>query len=257
MLQSACFIMGSVERGTGGRKERGMIKAVFLDYSGTAVSLEGKEMSEMIRIILGSVRAPQDPAALVKEWFSLLGKLEWECRGETYADEDELVYRVLEQLDRKYGLDADFRALHDLNQRIWRTADLFEDARALFAGGKVPVYVLTNNTASYVLSNLQAQGVRPAGVISADEVRSYKPHPEIFQRALEVSGCRKEEVVHAGDSLEGDVLGAGAAGIFPVLVDRKGKYPEGKAVYRTEEKEIPYRVIRSLERLGEMAEGDL
>ncbi len=51
-----------------------------------------------------------------------------------------------------------------------------------------------------------------------------KPHRELFDKALEVSGCNADEVLHIGDSYGSDVLGARAAGIRPVLVQRtKGK----------------------------------
>ena len=43
-------------------------------------------------------------------------------------------------------------------------------------------------------------------------VRACKPHRELFDKALEVSGCNADEVLHIGDSYGSDVLGARAAG---------------------------------------------
>lgn len=47
-----------------------------------------------------------------------------------------------------------------------------------------------------------------------------KPHPEIFRHALQVMGVVPERALHVGDSYRADVLGARAAGIIPVLIDR-------------------------------------
>ncbi len=56
------------------------------------------------------------------------------------------------------------------------------------------------------------------------EVEGYvKPHPRLFQRALELAGAAPEEVVHVGDSYPEDVEGALAAGIQAVLIDRPGR----------------------------------
>ncbi len=48
-----------------------------------------------------------------------------------------------------------------------------------------------------------------------------KPHPAIFEAALEEAGCRPEQVVHVGDSLLHDIAGAQAVGIHGVWLNRK------------------------------------
>jgi HAD superfamily hydrolase (TIGR01493 family) len=49
-----------------------------------------------------------------------------------------------------------------------------------------------------------------------------KPHPRMYQRALELAGESPERVAHVGDSLRHDVLGAAAVGIHGILLDRQG-----------------------------------
>jgi FMN hydrolase / 5-amino-6-(5-phospho-D-ribitylamino)uracil phosphatase len=53
-----------------------------------------------------------------------------------------------------------------------------------------------------------------------------KPHPTIFQAALELLGVAPAETVMVGDSLEEDVQGARALGMRAILVDREERYPE-------------------------------
>ena len=67
---------------------------------------------------------------------------------------------------------------------------------------------------------LRRNGLKAAGVVSADTARAYKPHREIFDEALQVSGHTPDEVVHIGDSYDTDVVGARVAGIRPVLLLR-------------------------------------
>jgi putative hydrolase of the HAD superfamily len=48
-----------------------------------------------------------------------------------------------------------------------------------------------------------------------------KPHPRIFEIALERAGLKPEDAVHVGDTIRDDVEGARGVGILPVLVKRK------------------------------------
>lgn len=224
-----------------------MTKAVFLDYSGTAVSIEGKDMNEMIHIIMKAADGRADPKELVAFWFDRLNRLEETCILENYKDEDALVYEVLKEVEKKYGIKADGERLHDLNQHIWRTAELFDDTRPFFERTAQPIYVLTNNTAEYVMNNLVAKGVRPAGIVSADEVRAFKPHPLIFEAALKKAGCQPSEAIHIGDSFSGDVIGALKMGIPAVLLDRKKKREAGTYTFQDETgKTCTYTCVHSL-----------
>jgi putative hydrolase of the HAD superfamily len=53
-----------------------------------------------------------------------------------------------------------------------------------------------------------------------------KPHPTIFQAALERLGVRAGEAAMVGDSVEEDVNGARALGMHAILVDRDDRHPE-------------------------------
>ncbi len=57
-------------------------------------------------------------------------------------------------------------------------------------------------------------------VIFSDECGIRKPDAKIFNMALEKAGCKKDEFLHVGDSLEDDVLGAVNAGIKSVWLNR-------------------------------------
>ena len=58
-------------------------------------------------------------------------------------------------------------------------------------------------------------------VASHDQrVRSAKPDAAIFEYALNAVGASAKEAVHVGDSFEADIIGAHAAGIRAILLDR-------------------------------------
>ncbi|WP_052809801.1 HAD family hydrolase [Streptomonospora alba] len=57
-------------------------------------------------------------------------------------------------------------------------------------------------------------------VICADTAGAGKPDPHIFLTACQTVGVAPERAWHVGDQLQADALGAMAAGLYPVLVDR-------------------------------------
>ena len=59
-------------------------------------------------------------------------------------------------------------------------------------------------------------------VVSSEAEGYVKPHPRLFERALELAAVGPEAVVHVGDSYPEDVEGARGVGIQAVLVDRQG-----------------------------------
>jgi len=62
--------------------------------------------------------------------------------------------------------------------------------------------------------------------LSAEEAGSWKPHPGIFERALQLAGVPPAAAVYIGDNYYADIVGAQGAGLFPVLYDPAGLFPE-------------------------------
>ena len=58
-------------------------------------------------------------------------------------------------------------------------------------------------------------------VVFSQDYGIEKPDPRLFQTALEKAGCRKSELLHIGDSLNTDVMGAINTGIKCVWINRK------------------------------------
>ncbi|MBT17445.1 MAG: hypothetical protein CL889_00505 [Dehalococcoidia bacterium] len=70
-----------------------------------------------------------------------------------------------------------------------------------------------------VVNNSGLEGLS-SFMVSSGEVGHSKPHPAIFEAALKACGVHPHEMIHVGDSLEGDVHGALGSGINAILIDR-------------------------------------
>ena len=216
-----------------------MIKAVFLDYTGTIIEEGGPDGMEMLKRCWKNSDI-ESMEAMLAYWWKLIKAYEAVSYKESYITEDEIVDRALAECAEKIHLKENFAELHRLYQRFWMYAPAFPDTKEFFDKCSVPIFVISNNGLSYVEEGMLDKDLHPAGIICGDMVRAYKPHEEIFLKALEVSGLNAEEVIHIGDSVTSDVAGAVRAGITPVLLDRQGdKSCEGVTVIHSLTEALP------------------
>ncbi len=85
-----------------------------------------------------------------------------------------------------------------------------------------------SNSIGTIEDQLRRSGLRDyfSTVLDSALVGVEKPHPRIFELALERAHCKASESVFIGDNYAIDVGGAELAGWRGILLDRVGAYPE-------------------------------
>ncbi|HEU4793717.1 MAG TPA: HAD-IA family hydrolase [Nitrolancea sp.] len=63
--------------------------------------------------------------------------------------------------------------------------------------------------------------------VISEAVGVEKPHPAIFEKALEIGAAKPSHAIHIGDDYARDVLGARGVGMEAVLLDRSGRMEPG------------------------------
>jgi putative hydrolase of the HAD superfamily len=76
-------------------------------------------------------------------------------------------------------------------------------------------------------------------VLAAGEVKSYKPYPLIFERALELAGTSAPETMYIGDNYFADIVGSRRAGLIPVLYDPISLFPDADCTVIKSFTELP------------------
>jgi putative hydrolase of the HAD superfamily len=66
-----------------------------------------------------------------------------------------------------------------------------------------------------------------------------KPDPRIFELAMERAGVAAADSVYVGDNPEFDVVPALALGMFPVLIDRRDRFPDASVARIASLDELP------------------
>lgn len=134
------------------------------------------------------------------------------------------------------GVDGEAGALAELAMKMYRTFSdpasyrAYPDVLPALEELSVRGYslALVSNFEEWlelVLEAVELTPYFPVRVISGVEGIE-KPDPRIFELALERAGVAAEESVYVGDHPDFDVEASRAVGMFPVLIDRRGRYAD-------------------------------
>jgi len=123
---------------------------------------------------------------------------------------------IVEQLCERWLLEADFRAYDDAVPTLNELKN---------AGFKL--IIISNVSSSKNLKTYLKKAGIPnhfEAIIASGDVGYEKPNPEIFKIASKLSNTPLKSILHIGDKYEEDYVGASAAGLKALLLDRKGLY---------------------------------
>ena len=122
-----------------------------------------------------------------------------------------------------------FRFMRDEYEPVdWVPPDVPGTLENLQSAG-LRLAMLSNRSKPYE-EELEALGL--AGyfefAMAAGEVDVWKPDPLVFRYALDQLGTQPGKTLYIGDNYYADVVGARRAGLFPILVDPDGVFPEAE-----------------------------
>lgn len=202
---------------------------VLFDAGGTLISLDYQRVRDSIGT---SAKQPSDQALERAEAIAR----RWADDGvRRNLSTEQLWHGYFSRLLDQAGVESDklttiVDALWQANQTdgLWRRL-IAEAPRVLGAiqqaGRRMAV---VSNAEGQVAKDLTDVGLGDwlETVVDSHLVGVAKPDPRIFEIALERLGARAEDAVYVGDVPAFDVVGARAARIEPVLIDRYQVHPD-------------------------------
>lgn len=86
-------------------------------------------------------------------------------------------------------------------------------------------------------------------IIIGGQEPEQKPAASIFEKALALASCSKDEVIHVGDSLAADIQGANNAGLASVWISHGSELPDNSNAKPTHVIETPFQLPQLIEQL--------
>ncbi len=150
----------------------------------------------------------------------------WDQYRRGLITKNELIIERLLHPLRPFGIDDETFAINlnedFLNRTSSKTKLLPHAIEVLeYLHPKYQMYILSNGFEEVQYKKLTNSGLSPffKGVILSDEIGINKPHPEIFNYALQKSGALRNETLMIGDSLDADIKGAKNSDIDQAWLD--------------------------------------
>lgn len=207
-------------------------KYVTFDCHGTLILFD---MAGAARRIYAEMLAPDLMNAFIKS-FAAYRLDEVLGAWKPYA---EVVHNSLERTCRKHGVT--FRPEDAL--RIYNEVPTWGPHPDVPAGlakvaKEIPLVILSNAMKDQIPSNVAKLGAPFHRVITAEEVGSYKPQMNGFERMFEILGCGPEDVTHVSSSFRYDLMTAYDLGIKSKVWVNRGHEPANPFYEYTEIKDI-------------------
>jgi 2-haloacid dehalogenase len=157
---------------------------------------------------------------------ALFGELESAAEAGPYRTYREVLILVARELGARLGVAVAERDAARFADSVGDWPPFPDTTAALTALGRRFKLAIISNVDDDLFARTNARlGVRFDWIITAQQVKSYKPSPNNFHQALARIGVPKEQVLHVAQSLFHDHVPAQALGIQTVWVNRRGDRP--------------------------------
>jgi len=193
------------------------IKVVTFDAYGTL--LRNEDLMLIPRRIVADHGLSVSVDEVLRTWIDLYFEATQQRPFRTLR---EIQGQILPRVLRQFAVPADAAPYVDLFFQVTTKVELYPETLEVLNGlGPVRSAIVSNADREHLATWNFEWPVQL--IVISEAVRAYKPHPLVFQRALEQLGLQPHEVLHVGDSDVDDVKGAKAAGLRVAWLNRTGR----------------------------------
>lgn len=152
----------------------------------------------------------------------LYGELEAEVEAGAYRQYKDVLWVVLERLGTRLGFGPTKSELEHFSVSVKDWPAFPDSARALKAlATKYKLAIVSNIDNDLFAHSAQKLEAPFDWVITAEQVKSYKPAPAHFYEAFERTGLPRTKILHVAQSLFHDIGVAKSLGLSTVWVNRR------------------------------------
>ncbi len=196
------------------------LDGVFIDLYGTLTSGDREAVETTCGRVVDETGIALSARELSVVWGERFLRSIESCNGDGFETLFDLESRTLSETLAEWDVRIDPVPYARMLQEYWCHPPLQDDVEGFLSSLTHPLCVVSNADHSDAEAALAGHGIRVHDLITSESVKVYKPHPGIFEAALDRTGWRRDRVIHVGDSLPSDVGGAVAAGVRSVWLNR-------------------------------------
>lgn len=200
-------------------------QAILLDFYGTVVAEDDPVVSDVCREIATASRPRATASEVAALWWRIFQQLCAASYGHTFQTQRDIERAALDLVLERCAADLDAEEMSGRLYAYWTAPLIFPENRDVLVACSTPICLVSNIDTADLRSALAHVGISPDYAVTSQDARAYKPRREPFERALALLNCSLHDALHMGDSFSSDVLGARAAGIPVLWINRKRRPP--------------------------------
>jgi len=212
--------------------------AISFDCYGTLIDWESGILPVLRTVLANHAHGLSDAQLL-----ELYGEFEAQAEAAPYQRYCDVLRAVVRAFANRFHFQATAGEIDSLHESVPKWLPFPDTVCALRELQKCYQLVVISNIDDHLFAaTRQHLGVEFAGVITAEQARSYKPSLNNFQMALRSLALSPDHLLHAGQSIYHDVVPAKSLGIATVWINRKSARPGVGAVRASERRpdlEVP------------------
>jgi 2-haloacid dehalogenase len=199
--------------------------AITLDCYGTMIDWEAG-----IVAAAREIAEHHDILSAPERILALYGELEPAIEHGEYKSYRTVLERVMRAMAPRLGFEATDAECAAFAESVKRWPS-FPDSPAALAAlhRRFKLGVISNVDDDLFAESERLLGLKFDWVVTAAQVKSYKPSHNNFLRAHEIVGVPRERILHVAQSMFHDIVPAKALGMTAVWVNRRGGRPGGAA----------------------------
>jgi len=205
-------------------------KAILLDFYGTVVE---EDWTPLIVPCESAIKASSKSIIhddLRHQWDKVFRELCFNSYGDSFRYEKDLGVESLQMAVNHFDPDLDCESFsQDLLKywdEYWGNPQIFPESISVLNTLDelgIPICIVSNIDNEVLDSALKYNDLKFDMIVTSEDCRSYKPRPEMFEKALSLLNLKPSQVLHVGDSLFSDVHGAKKVGIPALWINRKNR----------------------------------
>jgi 2-haloacid dehalogenase/putative hydrolase of the HAD superfamily len=208
-----------------------MVKAIFLDFYGTLVEEDDKIVFSIVENVVNNSKNNKINNSDVGQfWWKEFTSLCHIHNGDNFKLQKEIEYISLTNTIKNF--ESDINVENELKKQFeyWKKPTIFSDSIFFLEKIQFPVIIVSNIDRNEIIKAIDYIKIDVKNVITSEDTLYYKPNENMFKIAMEKNNLKVNEIIHIGDSLSSDILGANNVNIKSIWLNRKGNQNKSNAI---------------------------
>jgi 2-haloacid dehalogenase/putative hydrolase of the HAD superfamily len=226
-----------------------MIKAIFVDFYGTLVEEDDKIVSSITDNIskksnIKNINSNDVGQFWWKEFVTLCNV----HNGKNFKLQKEIEYISLKSTALKFESDINIENELEKLFEYWKKPMIFSDSMFFLDKIQFPVIIVSNIDRNEIIKAIDYNKIGVKNIITSEDTLYYKPNENMFKIAMERNNLSAHEIIHIGDSISSDILGANNANIKSIWINRNGKQNKSNLIPDLITKDF-FEIIKNINKL--------